>query len=347
MLAGYPVQPNKSVVGAQRVLPRVRHPPARRADGAHDVRDHEPRGHRPGSATTIVLGKHSGRHAFVDALDAARPTTSTTPDLSARSPASRSWPTARRRHRQRPRRAGHRGGRRRPARRRRAGRSTGSRSPAAPTPRRRRPSGCRRGDESSRRRATGDGMIDAACNAVAKATGVDARLLSFQVAAVDAGHRRRRRRVGRRRGQRPAGRRARRLDRRRRGQRPRVPARGQQGRRRHRRAPPDGQAVSRDPLAVIAGDGIGPEVVAEGLKVLDAAVGRTTSRSRRPTTTSARAAGTRPGRPCRHRRSRSCAATTRSCSARSATRPCRRACSSAGCCSSCGSRSTTTSTCGR
>jgi 2-isopropylmalate synthase len=35
--------------------------------------------------------------------------------------------------------------------------------------------------------ATGDGMIDAACNAVAKAVGAVARLVSFQVAAVDEG----------------------------------------------------------------------------------------------------------------------------------------------------------------
>ena len=44
-----------------------------------------------------------------------------------------------------------------------------------------------KGDETVEESATGDGMIDAACNAVAKATGVTARLISFQVAAVDEG----------------------------------------------------------------------------------------------------------------------------------------------------------------
>ena len=39
-LTGYPVQPNKAIVGPQRVRPRVRHPPGRRAQGAHDLRDH-------------------------------------------------------------------------------------------------------------------------------------------------------------------------------------------------------------------------------------------------------------------------------------------------------------------
>ena len=77
-------------------------------------------------------------------------------------------------------------------------------------------------------------------------------------------------------------------------------------------------------LAVIPGDGIGTEVVAEGLKVLDA-VGAAT--------VDVRAGRLRPRRPPlpRHRRGaarlgagRARAATTRSCSARSATRACRR-----------------------
>ena len=58
-------------------------------------------------------------------------------------------------------------------------------------------------------------------------------------------------------------------------------------------------------LAVIGGDGIGPEVVAEGLKVLDAATAPAVSSSRRPSTTSAPAAGTRPARRCPTASSRS------------------------------------------
>ena len=97
-------------------------------------------------------------------------------------------------------------------------------------------------------------------------------------------------------------------------------------------------------LAVIPGDGIGTEVVAEGLKVLDAA-GR--QGRDRPRTTWAPSATTPRARPCPTRYSRSCAATTRSCSAPSATRACRPACSSAACCCGCASSSTTTSTCAR
>ena len=70
-------------------------------------------------------------------------------------------------------------------------------------------------------------------------------------------------------------------------------------------------------LAVIPGDGIGPEVVAEGLKVLRE---RRSRRRDRPSTTSAPPAGTAPARCCPTRCSTSCASTTRSCSARSATR---------------------------
>ena len=44
-----------------------------------------------------------------------------------------------------------------------------------------------RGAETVEADGTGDGMIDASCNAVAKAAGSDATLLSFQVAAVTPG----------------------------------------------------------------------------------------------------------------------------------------------------------------
>ncbi len=53
----------------QRLRPRVRHPPGRRAEGAHHLRDHGPRPSRPGDSNSLVLGKHSGRHALRDALE--------------------------------------------------------------------------------------------------------------------------------------------------------------------------------------------------------------------------------------------------------------------------------------
>ena len=84
-------------------------------------------------------------------------------------------------------------------------------------------------------------------------------------------------------------------------------------------------------LAVIPGDGIGQEVVAEGLKVLGAVLPSDVKLETR-STISAPTAGTPPARRCRTRTWRRCRGTTRSCSARSATRRCRPACWSAGCC---------------
>ena len=84
-------------------------------------------------------------------------------------------------------------------------------------------------------------------------------------------------------------------------------------------------------IAVIPGDGIGPEVVAEGLKVLEAAR-RARVTGRAPSTTSARAAGTPRARPCPTPWWPSWGGTTRSCWARWATPACRRGCWSVGCC---------------
>ena len=47
-LTGTPVQPNKAVVGRQRIRPRVRHPPGRRPEGPLELRDHEAGGRRSG-----------------------------------------------------------------------------------------------------------------------------------------------------------------------------------------------------------------------------------------------------------------------------------------------------------
>ncbi len=66
-LTGYPVQPNKAMVGRNAFAHESGHPPGRRAQGAHDLRDHGRDGRRPGRES-IVLGKHSGRHALQQAL---------------------------------------------------------------------------------------------------------------------------------------------------------------------------------------------------------------------------------------------------------------------------------------
>ena len=47
-LTGYPVQPNKAVVGRNAFAPRVRDTPGRGAQGAHDLRDHGRHDCRPG-----------------------------------------------------------------------------------------------------------------------------------------------------------------------------------------------------------------------------------------------------------------------------------------------------------
>ncbi len=186
MLSGYPVQPNKAVIGANAF-------------------SHESGIHQHGvlmerttyeimnpadiglAGNRIVLGKHSGRHAFIEAVTALgfdlegpaldrafarfkaladRKATLTDSDLAAIATEESgedaaaagsvwtfSWLAV----------AG--------------GTDTAPRATV----------GLARGGETAEADGTGDGMIDAACNAVAKAVGVDASLLSFQVSAVTAG----------------------------------------------------------------------------------------------------------------------------------------------------------------
>ena len=132
----------------------------------------------------------------------------------------------------------------------------------------------RRGEELIEESAFGDGMIDAACGAIQRAAGVEARLIMFNVSSVTGGVRRARgrRRAARRR--RPQGDRAGRVGGRRGGERAGVPGGDQSrparlgrgglvggGRR--------GHAVTHT-IGVIAGDGTGPEVVGEALRVLEA-----------------------------------------------------------------------------
>jgi 2-isopropylmalate synthase len=184
MLSGYSVQPNKAVIGANAFS----HESGIHQHGVlmerttYEIMNPEDVGI---AGNRIVLGKHSGRHAFVDALqslgvhldDAAlgraftrfkeladRKVTLTDADLMAlateegpEDAGGRAWTfewlaVA-------------------------GGTDTGPRATVR----------LARGEESAEADATGDGMIDAACNAVAKAVGTDARLISFQVAAVTPG----------------------------------------------------------------------------------------------------------------------------------------------------------------
>jgi 2-isopropylmalate synthase len=186
MLAGYPVQPNKAVVGANAFS----HESGIHQHGVlmerttYEIMNPEDIGI---AGSTIVLGKHSGRHAFVEALAelgfrltgealdrafarfkalADRKTKLTDEDLVAlateetsedAAAASGAWTF------QWLAVAG--------------GTDTGPRATVR----------LAKGDEVADADATGDGMIDAACNAVAKAVGVDASLVAFQVAAVTPG----------------------------------------------------------------------------------------------------------------------------------------------------------------
>ncbi|MHB8449230.1 MAG: 2-isopropylmalate synthase [Mycobacteriales bacterium] len=183
MLSGYVVQPNKAVVGANAFS----HESGIHQHGVlmerttYEIMNPEDVGL---TGSSIVLGKHSGRHAFVDALTklgvrlppaaldtafarfkelADRKVTLTDADLVAlateeAAPVSGpvwtfEWLAV----------------------------AGGTQVEPRATVR------LARGDEVHEADATGDGMIDAACNAVAKAVGVAATLVSFQVAAVTPG----------------------------------------------------------------------------------------------------------------------------------------------------------------
>ena len=184
MLSGYGVQPNKAVIGANAFS----HESGIHQHGVlmerttYEIMNPEDVGI---AGNRIVLGKHSGRHAFVDALDtlgvhldeaglarafarfkelADRKVTLTDADLMAlateeapEDATARAWTF------QWLAVAG--------------GTDTAPRATVR----------LARGDDTAEADATGDGMIDAACNAVAKAVGTDARLLAFQVAAVTPG----------------------------------------------------------------------------------------------------------------------------------------------------------------
>ena len=63
-MTGTPVQPNKAIVGAQRLPPPVRHPPGRHAEDAQTYEIMTPDDIGPAARAEIVLGKLSGRHGF-------------------------------------------------------------------------------------------------------------------------------------------------------------------------------------------------------------------------------------------------------------------------------------------
>ncbi len=186
MLSGYSVQPNKAVVGGNAFS----HESGIHQHGVlmerttYEIMNPEDVGL---AGNRIVLGKHSGRHAFVDALRtlgmtldgpaldrtfarfkdlADRKVSLTDGDLfalateesgSSSSATGETWSF------QWLAVAG--------------GTDTAPRATVR----------LGRGEESVEADGTGDGMIDAACNAVAKAAGVDANLIAFQVAAVTPG----------------------------------------------------------------------------------------------------------------------------------------------------------------
>ncbi len=185
MLSGYAIQPNKAVTGGNAFS----HESGIHAHGVlmerttYEIMNPEDIGLTAGS--TIVLGKHSGRHAFVDAMgklgfvlpaealdraftrfkemadrkmsltDSDLVALATEEDTSGATAAvwSFDWLAV----------------------------AGGTDTAPQATVR------LSRGEEAAEADATGDGMIDAACNAVAKATGVDAQLPAFQVAAVTPG----------------------------------------------------------------------------------------------------------------------------------------------------------------
>ena len=71
-LTGYVGAAEQGDRRAQRLRARVRHPPGRRAQGAHDLRDHGRARRSAWTSNSIVLGKHSGRHALQRRAGGAR-----------------------------------------------------------------------------------------------------------------------------------------------------------------------------------------------------------------------------------------------------------------------------------
>ena len=184
LLSGYPVQPNKAVIGGNAFS----HESGIHQHGVlmerttYEIMNPEDIGL---AGNKIVLGKHSGRHAFVSALEglgihldeaqlavaftrfkdmADRKVSLTDADLvalatedSSRGGAIDAWAFEW------------------------IAVAGGTDSERRATVR------LTRGDQTSEADSSGDGLIDAACSAVAKAAGVQAKLVRFQVDAVTEG----------------------------------------------------------------------------------------------------------------------------------------------------------------
>ena len=170
--------------GAQRVRPRVGHPPGRRAQGAHHLRDHG-RHHRRAGRQLDRAGQalgppRAGPGAGRAGLRAARARRST-----PRSSASRRSRTRRSRS---PRWTSRRWSPTSCARRSPATRSSGSTSRPRPAGPPHATVGVRGPDgEELVGSFTGDGPVDAIFHAINAATRVDARLREFRVDAVTGG----------------------------------------------------------------------------------------------------------------------------------------------------------------
>ena len=183
-LTGYVVQPNKAIVGRNAFAHESGHPPGRRAQGAHDVRDHgrddgrprrEPDRARqalrppraaPGARGARLHGRRPGAEHGVQALQGDR----------GQEEAG---------HRDGPRGARHR----RAARgddRLRARELRGRGLVDAPAARDGRGAAARAASAASGS-FTGDGPIDAVFHAINAATGIDARLREYRVDAVTEG----------------------------------------------------------------------------------------------------------------------------------------------------------------
>ena len=170
--------------GRERVRARERDPPARRAQQPRDLRDHGPARDRPGGQPPRPGQALAGgtRSPTRWRRSGSRSTPST---WTGRSRGSRSSPTGRSRS---PTRTW------RPS----SPRSVGSGKEAFSCSSRSRSGGgthlspsatvrLRRGDELIEESAIGDGMIDAACGAIQRAAGVEARLITFNVSSVTGG----------------------------------------------------------------------------------------------------------------------------------------------------------------
>ena len=183
-LTGYPVQPNKAIVGRNAFAHEAGHPPGRRPQGPHHLRDHGRHHDRPRDAT---------RSCWASTRAAMR--------CATRSSSSASRSTARRSTRRSS------ASRRSRTRRRRSRRSTSRRS--SPTRCASPPSAFElewfEVDAGSERAPfarvrlrlpdgelregsfTGDGPVDAFFSAINAATGHEARLKEYHVSAVTAG----------------------------------------------------------------------------------------------------------------------------------------------------------------